>query len=143
MDPEDLAKKAVAGLFANAGIVADNVGQDNALAKSFRDKVTTSLAEQDAYEPFLEARLLTIHAWNPQTAALFFEGDHMVVTYKMQPDEPWQLAGVQDITTLGVDDFDIYDLQASIPMAKQMGGVVQDPRLFVYVDKDGNDTAAA
>jgi len=119
-----------------SGLVKDNLGQDNALAKSFRDRILASLNDLDGFESMKNERLLTIHAWNPQMAALFYANEHMVVTYKMTPDAAWQLAGLQEV------DVDPYDMEGFLPQAKELGAQIMQPKLFVYVDKDGHDTAA-
>ena len=145
MDPEEQAKQAVANLLKQRGIVKDNLGQDNALAKRFRDQILSSLNDLEGFSSMLDERLLTIHAWNPQMAAMFYAGDDnddtysgnlMVVTYKMSPDAAFQLAGIQPT------DADPYDLEGFFPQAEAMNATIQEPKLFVYVDKQGNDTAA-
>ena len=136
MDAEELAKKAMANMFANAGIVRDNPGQNNALAKDFRQRVTSSLSEQEQYAPFLSERIMTIHAWNPQYAGIFFENGQFLITYWRGQDNPWEIAGAQ-----GDHGIDPYELNQSV---EALAGQVQmmEPKLFVYVGKDGEDTAA-
>jgi len=139
MDPEEMAKNAVANLLKQKGLVADNIGQDNELAKRFRDQILEGVSEAEAFDPVKVERLLTIHAWNPQMGAMFYENNHMAIAYKMEAGAAWQLAGVQDITDAGVDP---YDMEGFFPQAEEMGAVIQQPKLFVYVGKDGCDTAA-
>ena len=135
MDPEEMAQKALSNLLNRAGIVKDNFGQDNDMARSFRDEILESLTGHKAFQSLGDRRLLTIHAWNRRMAAMFFEGQQMVVTYQVPSDQPWKLAGIDTF------EGDIYDLQASFPVAKQVNGIIKEPKLFVYIDREGNETA--
>lgn len=136
MDPEELARKATASLLASHGLVADNLGQDNDLAASHRDQILSSLDEQGALEAVDGASLLTMHAWNPQVAALFFNNGQTVVTFKMAPGQPWQLAQVMPWEGTDADPYDM----DTVPTPENVQLV--EPKVFVYTGKDGEPTAA-
>lgn len=73
-----MAKRMVAQMLRNAGVseqtISDTTG-DPTLARRFRDQVLSSLRDQDLLGELDGERLLTIHAYNPQLAGLFYENE--------------------------------------------------------------------
>ena len=120
--------------------------QDHKMAADFRDAILTSLDEEDKLREFggnndirLQslATVITIHAWNPQVAAVFFDNGKFLVAYKMGPGMPWQVA--QTDTWTGASPADPFDMDSMDP-----GDHVQrvDPKFFVFVDRNGQPTKA-
>jgi hypothetical protein len=120
MNPEDLVKQMM------NNVLSGGVDDEKALGENFRNEIWNDLKTNAAFEPFSERTLKTIIAWNRQTAAMFFEGNHLVLTYK-QAGSSWQFAGTQV-----VEGVDIYDLEGSYAMAEQVNAQIKEPKLFIF-----------
>ena len=120
--------------------------QDHKLAADFRDQVMTSLDNEDKLRDFggaasvldqTLAKVVSIHAWNPQVAAVFFDNGLFLVAYKMAPQAEWQVA--QTDRWAGDSPADPFDMDSMDP-----GDHVErvEPKFFLYIDRDGRPTPA-
>ena len=115
---------------------------DPLLAARFRDEVLfhleyrMHLPKAIVTAPQVSAAVLTIHAWNRQTAAVFFDNGKFLVAYKLKPKSWWKLSSVE---TWKGTEADPYDFESIDPGSNV---VVKEPKFFVYVTKDGKQTEA-
>ena len=110
------------------------------LAAQFRDEVLFHLEyllylpKAIVTAPQVSATVLTIHAWNRQTAAVFFDNGKFLVAYKLKPKSWWKLASVEDWKGTEADPYDFESIDPGSNV------VVKEPKFFVYVTKDGTQT---
>ena len=116
--------------------------QDHKMAADFRDAILTSLDEEDKLREFggnndirLQslATVITIHAWNPQVAAVFFDNGKFLVAWKMGPGMPWQVA--QTDTWTGESPADPFDMGGGhvVPNSALDPGLVYDAGFLDYL----------